>query len=106
MVGWKNGTQDTLGKSFVERLTAALWYVDPHHTKFTERSLLLGELSNELDQYQKGQNYNLYYFTGKHAKYNLERDKLKKLASSLELSAAQPWAASEIGKILLKKFLF
>ncbi|UZO20502.1 uncharacterized protein OCT59_012925 [Rhizophagus irregularis] len=42
------------------------------------------------NQYQKDQNYNLYYFTGKHAKYNLEHDKLEKLASSLELSAAQP----------------
>ncbi|CAG8754931.1 1200_t:CDS:2 [Rhizophagus irregularis] len=50
----------------------------------------LQKLFNELDQYQKDQNYNLYYFTGKHAKYNLEHDKLEKLASSLELSAAQP----------------
>ncbi|EXX73994.1 hypothetical protein RirG_055220 [Rhizophagus irregularis DAOM 197198w] len=89
------GPQNTFGKSFVERLTAALWYIDPHRIKFTERSLLLGELFNKLDQYQKEQNYNLYYFTGKHAKYNLEHDKLEKLASSLELSVAQPWAANE-----------
>src|SRR5581483_805065 len=94
-VGWKNGTHNTLGKSFVERLTAALWYIDPHRTKFTERSLSLGELFNELNQYQEEQSYNLYYFTGKHAKCNLMREKLEKLASSLELSIAQPWAINE-----------
>src|ERR1043165_1428411 len=94
-------------KEFVERLTAALWYIDPHHIKFTERSLLLGELFNELDQYQKDQNYNLYYFTGKHAKYNLERDKLEKLASSLELSVAQPWAASKSWENIIEEvFIF
>jgi hypothetical protein len=94
-VGWKNGAHNTLGKNFIERLTAALWYIDSHRTKFTERSLVLEELFNELDQYQKDQHYNDYYFTGKHAKYNLMHDKLEKLASSLELSIAQPWAANE-----------
>ncbi|PKC07009.1 hypothetical protein RhiirA5_418782 [Rhizophagus irregularis] len=107
MVGWRNGIQNTFGKSFVECLTAALWYIDPHRTKFTERSLLLGELFNELDQYQKEQNYNLYYFTGKHAKYNLEHDKLEKLASSLELSVAQPWAANESWENIIEEvFIF
>ncbi|CAG8745957.1 11526_t:CDS:2, partial [Rhizophagus irregularis] len=72
-----------------------------------QRSLLLGELFNELDQYQKEQNYNLYYFTGKHAKYNLEHDKLEKLASSLELSVAQPWAANESWENIIEEvFIF
>ncbi|UZO26953.1 uncharacterized protein OCT59_019163 [Rhizophagus irregularis] len=94
-VGWKSGTHSTLGKSFVERLTAALWYIDPHCTKFTERSLSLGEFFDGLNQYRHDQHYNLFYFTGRHAKYNLMRDKLEQLASSLELSAVQPWATNE-----------
>ncbi|PKY55858.1 hypothetical protein RhiirA4_475649 [Rhizophagus irregularis] len=61
-VGWKSGTHNTLGKSFVERLTAALWYIDPYRTKFTERSLSLGELFNELNQYRQDQHYNIFFF--------------------------------------------
>ena len=102
-VGWKNGMHNILGKSFIERLTAALWYIDPHRMKFTERSIPLGELFDELDQYQKNQHYNLYYFTGKHAKYNLMRDKLEKFASLLELSMAQPWASNEIWENIIEE---
>ncbi|GBC03425.1 hypothetical protein RclHR1_05110008 [Rhizophagus clarus] len=61
-VGWKSGTHYTLGKSFVERLIAALWYINPHRTKFIERSLSLGELFNELNQYRQDQHYNLFLF--------------------------------------------
>ncbi|CAG8680151.1 2637_t:CDS:2 [Rhizophagus irregularis] len=60
-----------------------------------ERSLSLGEFFDGLNQYRHDQHYNLFYFTGRHAKYNLMRDKLEQLASSLELSAVQPWATNE-----------
>ncbi|CAG8582105.1 15847_t:CDS:10, partial [Gigaspora rosea] len=94
-VGWKNAIHNTIGKSFIERLTAALWYIDPHRSKFIARSLSLGELFNNLNQYQKDQHYNFFYDTGKHAKTNLKRDKLEQLASSLELSVVQPWATND-----------
>ncbi|CAG8604645.1 19131_t:CDS:2, partial [Racocetra fulgida] len=102
-VGWKNAMHNTIGKSFIERLTAALWYIDPHCIKFTARYLSLGELFNELDQYKKDQHYNLFYNTGKHAKSNLKRDKLEQLASSLELSAMQPWAANDNWELIINE---
>ncbi|CAG8744019.1 10655_t:CDS:2, partial [Dentiscutata erythropus] len=102
-VGWKNAKHNTIGKGFIERLTAALWYIDPHRTKFIARSLSLGELFNNLNQYQKDQHFNLFYHTGKHAKTNLNREKLEQLASSLELSVVQLWATSDNWEIIINK---
>ncbi|CAG8605100.1 7312_t:CDS:1, partial [Scutellospora calospora] len=102
-VRWKNAMHNTIGKSFIEHLTAALWYIDPHCIKFTARYLSLGELFNELDQYKKDQHYNLFYNTGKHAKSNLKHDKLEQLASSLELSAIQPWAANNNWALIINE---
>ncbi|CAG8645277.1 828_t:CDS:2 [Cetraspora pellucida] len=61
------------------------------------------ELFNELDQYKKDQHYNLFYNTGKHAKSNLKHDKLEQLASLLELSAIQPWAANDNWTLIINE---
>src|SRR6266480_3735908 len=36
-VGWKGGLYNNIGKTFMERLTQALWYIDLHLPKFQKR---------------------------------------------------------------------
>ena len=36
-VGWSPTTVSTTGEQFVKILTAALWYIDPHHKHLEER---------------------------------------------------------------------
>ena len=37
-VGWRQDIIQSTGVSFVRKLTRALWYLDPHHSKLNDRS--------------------------------------------------------------------
>jgi hypothetical protein len=32
-LGWINGSHESIGNNFINRLTDLLWYIDPHHEK-------------------------------------------------------------------------
>src|ERR1044072_5860513 len=95
-VGWTGGSHDTIGKNFVNRLTNALWYIDPHLSTLHARSYHLPVFFTQLKTYKNGQTYNKFYHTSHHRKDPLSQQKLSHLSSSLELSINQPWASNDI----------
>ena len=56
--GWKGNLHIDIGKSFIERLTQTLWYIDPHLSKFKKRGCNLPQLFAELPTYS--QNHNIF----------------------------------------------
>jgi len=42
--GWTHDAVDTCGERCIRSLTQALWYVDPHHQQFRDRSIKLPEV--------------------------------------------------------------
>lgn len=60
-VGWHNGDHATYGRQFIERLTKAIWYIDPHLEKLRSRGCLLPLLFSSLPVYQQNRVYNEYY---------------------------------------------
>ena len=95
-VGWTGGSHDTIGKKFVNRLTDALWYIDPHLSTLNARSYHLPVLFTQLKTYQGDEIYNKFYNTSHHRKNPLSHQKLAQLSSSLELSISQPWACDDM----------
>ena len=77
----------------MDRLTALLWYIDPHHSTLAARALYLPDIFKELNLYQDNKYYNNFYYTGHHKKKQLGREKLEQLVQSLEISIGQPWAS-------------
>jgi hypothetical protein len=92
-VGWLGGDHITYGKRFIERLTKAIWYIDPHLEKLRSRGCHLPSLFNSLPVYQQNGVYNEYYQRMKKKKPQLTRLELFQLANSIELSLAEPWAS-------------
>ena len=39
--GWAPDCVETIGEKFVRQLSNTLWYLDPHHEKFSSRSIHL-----------------------------------------------------------------
>ncbi|RGB39303.1 hypothetical protein C1646_754740 [Rhizophagus diaphanus] len=116
-VGWTGGLHDTIGTKFVNRLTDALWYIDPHLSTLRARSYYLPVLFTQLKTYQQcwaigqfwtvldsfgqvldrdGEIYNKFYHTSHHRKNLLSHQKLDQLSNSLELSISQPWACDDL----------
>jgi hypothetical protein len=95
-VGWIGGSHNTIGKTFVNCVTNAIWYIDPHLSTLRTHSYYLPALFTQLKTYQEGGTYNTYYYTSHHKKHPLSQQKLLNLANSLELSISQPWANSDI----------
>lgn len=94
-VGWRGGIHQTLGKEFVERVTNALWYIDPYLDLLHTRSCHLPALFKELATYASDDpdknKYNLAYHTSHHKKEPISHQKLDLLIKSLEISIGQPW---------------
>ncbi|CAG8797671.1 13476_t:CDS:2, partial [Gigaspora margarita] len=94
-VGWTCSSHETLGKEFVNRLTSALWYIDPHIPTLRARSYHLPVLFTQLKTYQNGKSHDEFYYTSHHKKRQLSQQRLVHLPSSLEISISQPWASSD-----------
>jgi len=60
--GWGGVNSELFAKKFVERLVSLLWYIDPHREKLIARSLKLPDIFNELEQYQRNESYNKFYY--------------------------------------------
>ena len=95
-VGWTGGVHDTIGKTFVDRITNAIWYIDPHLSTLYARSCNLPVFFTQLKTYWDGETYNKSYHTSHHKKVQLSQQKLLYLSSSLELSISQPWTSNDI----------
>lgn len=87
---------DTIGKTFVNRITSAIWYIDPHLSTLHARSCNLPVFFTQLKTYQDGETYNKFYHTSHHKKNPLSQQKLVYLSNSLELSVNQPWANNNV----------
>jgi hypothetical protein len=94
-VGWPGNDHNTCGKKFIERLTKAIWYIDPHLEKLRSRGCHLPLLFSSLPVYQQNGVYNEYYQRMKKKKSQLTRLELFQLANSIELSLAEPWASKD-----------
>ena len=70
-VSWLRGDHITYGKRFIERLTKAIWYIDPHLEKLRSRGCHLPPLFNSLPVYQQNGVYNEYYQRMKKKKLQL-----------------------------------
>lgn len=95
-VGWRGGTHDTIGKKFIERLTTAIWYLDPHLDKLNNRACNLPPLFKQLNTYKQERTYNEYYHTSKHKKQQLSKAGLELITTALSLSLEQTWALSSV----------
>lgn len=95
-VGWTGGTHNTIGKKFIERLTTAIWYLDPHLDKLHNRACNLPFLFKQLKTYKQGRTYNEYYHTSKHKKQQLSKAGLESIIVALNLSLEQTWVTSSV----------
>ena len=91
----ERGLHNDVGKTFIERLTQTLWYIDPHLPKFKRRGCSLPQLFMELPTYFRNQNYNQFFNTSKHKKIEVTQEKLTNLVQSLDLCIVQPWASKD-----------
>ncbi|CAB4480784.1 unnamed protein product [Rhizophagus irregularis] len=94
-VSWPGNDHNTCGKKFIERLTKAIWYIDPHLEKLRSRGCHLPLLFSSLPVYQQNGVYNEYYQRMKKKKSQLTRLELFQLANSIELSLAESWASKD-----------
>ncbi|PKB96978.1 hypothetical protein RhiirA5_433923 [Rhizophagus irregularis] len=92
-VDWHNGDHTTYGRRFIERLTKAIWYIDPHLEKLRSRGCHLSLLFSSLPVYQQNGVYNEYYQRMKKKKTQLTRLEIFQLVNSIELSLTEPWAS-------------
>ena len=50
-VGWRRDSVASVGESLTQKLTRALWYIDPHHDKFVARGIQLPPHLGTLEGY-------------------------------------------------------
>jgi len=91
-LGWKGGLHLTVGKSFVDRLSNLLWYIDPYQENISQRSFTMPAFIEDLPEYKANHIYNEYYNTSKKKKTPISTKTLRQYLSSLQLSIVQPWA--------------
>lgn len=72
-IGWTCGMHDTIGKTFVNRIMNAIWYIDPHRSTLYARSCNLPVFFTQLKTYQDGETYNRSYHTSHHKKIQLSQ---------------------------------
>ena len=97
-LGWYGESYKSIGSSFIKALTDLLWYIDPHHEKLNLRNCNIPETFLSLPQYKINSSYNLFYYTGKHKKEQLKREKLEDYLKVVEHFIVQPWASQEYWK--------
>jgi hypothetical protein len=92
---WYGECYKSIGSGFIKALADLLWYVDPHHEKLKLRGCIIPEIFLSLSQYKIKSSYNLFYYTGKHKKEQLKREKLKDYLKVIEHFVTQPWTSQE-----------
>ncbi|CAB5377726.1 unnamed protein product [Rhizophagus irregularis] len=85
----------TSGAKFVSRLSNLIWYIDPHHSKFTSRSCHLPKFVDDLPEYKAKSSYNQYYINSHHKKTEIQAQTLQRHVEAMENSLVQPWASDK-----------
>lgn len=94
-LGWFGGVHVTSGAKFVSRLSDLIWYIDPHRSKFTQRSCHLPKFIDDLPEYRAKSSYNQYYINSHHKKTEIQAQALERYVKAVEDSLVQPWASDE-----------
>ncbi|PKC58120.1 hypothetical protein RhiirA1_541255, partial [Rhizophagus irregularis] len=94
-LGWFGNTHTTSGIQFVSRLSNLIWYIDPHRSKFIQRSYHFPKFIEELPEYKASSSYNQYYNNSHHKKIEIQAKTLKRHVEALENSLIQPWASDK-----------
>ena len=84
-IGWSPDTVHTIGKRCVKVLCGALWYLDPHHGHFGDRSLVLPAC------FEKFQGYNDWK-KKKEKRPQLSQAELDRHIQALSSILSQPWS--------------
>ncbi|CAG8725764.1 3607_t:CDS:1, partial [Dentiscutata heterogama] len=93
--GWPAGCENTRGKIFLEHLSSAIWYIDPHIQLLKSHSCDIPSLFQQLPKYKSGSIYNTYYFKTYQKKEKLSCQKLLEHCKSIEYSASEIWASKK-----------
>ncbi|UZO26794.1 uncharacterized protein OCT59_019007 [Rhizophagus irregularis] len=94
-LGWFGNAHTTSGVQFVSRLSNLIWYIDPHRSKFIQRSYHFPKFIEELPEYKASSSYNQYYNNSHHKKIEIQAKTLKRHVEALEKSLIQPWASDK-----------
>ena len=97
-IGWSPDTVETVGKKCVKVLCGALWYLDPHHGRFKDRSLPLPAC------FEKFQGYNDWK-RKKEKCPQLSQADLDKHIQALSSLLSQPWSHKLYFKTLQSKLV-
>ncbi|CAG8845776.1 25202_t:CDS:2, partial [Gigaspora margarita] len=89
----------TIGEVFLNKLTTFIWYIDEHHSKFSDRSLYFSDFIRELIPYKNNQ---FYKKDSHHKKGLLERTKLELYIDAIKESLDQPWANNSTVELKLE----
>ena len=91
-VGWRRDSVASVGESLTQKLTRALWYIDPHHDKFVARGIQLPPHLGTLEGYSD-------YKQKKERVPQLSAVQLNKLSALL----MQPWFTIKRFELLRQK---
>ena len=86
-VGWSPCSKQT-GSNFVHKLTQALWYIDPHHSKFVEHGIQLPDCFSMYKGYND-------FKRKKEKEPRLSREGLEQHIQQLSTILMQPWMSSK-----------
>lgn len=92
-VGWGPDSVQTVGERCVKTISSALWYLDPHHTQFKDRSC---EISGVFAKFQDYNNWK----RKKEKKPQISFVELDKHVQSLSDVLSQPWCHKPLFKHL------
>ena len=84
-IGWGPDSVRSIGERCVKTLASALWYLDPHHTQFKDRSCEI------CGAFAKFQGYNNYWKRKKEKKPQICFVDLDRHVQSLSSILSQPW---------------
>lgn len=93
-VGWSPCSKQT-GSNFVHKLTQALWYIDPHHSKFVGRGIHLP------DRFSMYRGYNDFK-KKKEKEPRLSKEGLEQHIQQLSTILMQPWMSSKRFEVIRK----
>ena len=97
-IGWSPDTVETVGKKCVKVLCGALWYLDPHHNRFRDRSLALPA------RFEKFQGYNDWK-KKKEKCPQLSQAELDRHVQAVSALLSQPWSHKACFKPLQSKLV-
>lgn len=97
-IGWSPDTVETVGKKCVKVLCGALWYLDPHHSRFRDRSIAIPT------SFEKFHGYNDWK-KKKEKCPQLSQAELDRHVQAISTLLSQPWSHKPHFKPLQSKLV-